>query len=137
MFLLNAPAIPNEYQPPKLTPQTPSMPPSRELDTNIIDLKDDIDAIKSLGKSSIKLNEQNLDRNQNVLSTLFNFKQQLASEKISLEATLTNLIKFHEESSNVLQSTLVDISSLQKDVFKLNSLISLRTESILNINVIF
>lgn len=80
-----------------------------------------IDALKSTAKKAILITESTLDTASRTTSSLSALRQKLALEKISLEATVVNLVASTKDTEARLESVLGDIHGLQDEVHQLRA----------------
>lgn len=74
------------------------------------------DAMKNVAKKAINAHEQSLESSSKTLSSLNHIKQKLATERISLEATVTNAIVANNETNAKLEATSEEIARLQNEL---------------------
>ena len=74
------------------------------------------DAMKNVAKKAIHAHEQSVESSSKTLSSLHNIKQKLATERISLEATVTNAIVANNETNAKLEATTEEIARLQNEL---------------------
>lgn len=99
-------------------------PPVQQISTHkdeTIDMEvmSTTDALKQVAKKAIEAHGQSIEANGRALSNMQQIKQKLATDRISLEASLSNSISAHNETNAKLQATNEEIVRLQQELHEL------------------
>lgn len=83
------------------------------------DIVDAVDGVRAAARKAVNAQEQTLEMSSRTYSSFVGLRQRLVTEKISLEATVSNAIAANNETASKLEQVYQDIEGLQSQLQEL------------------
>eukprot|EP00981_Chlorochromonas_danica_P004233 scaffold857_cov152-Ochromonas_danica.AAC.16 len=113
-----------EFDIPASHPVTTSAPVSGAVQSSSVkedEIIDAIDGVRSVARKAVVAHEHAVETVDKAFASLIGLRQRLATEKISLEATVANAVAANNETAGKLERVLAEVAKLQEELQELRN----------------